>query len=64
MTAHVLMSQANNERRYTMNAQFKVVTQAVAWKQQQEAKGFVVVIEVRGAFIFATARRIAGGKLV
>ena len=47
-----------------MNAQFKVVTQAVAWKQQQEAKGFVVVIEVRGAFIFATARRIAGGKLV
>lgn len=46
-----------------MNALFKDAKQAVAWKQEYEARGFVVHLEVRGSRIFGCAERpVRGGN--
>ena len=46
-----------------MNAIFRDARQAVAWKQQYEAKGLVVTLEVRGSRIFGCAERpVRGGN--
>lgn len=46
-----------------MNALFTDATQAVAWKQEYEAKGLVVTLEVRGSRIFGSAERpVRGGN--